>query len=106
MEPGVSIVLVTVPSREVGENIARALVEERLCACVNIIPGLISIYRWEGDIERAEEVLLVLKTQAGLLPKLEQSIRTHHPYSVPEFVALPVSAVGESYLNWLISETS
>jgi periplasmic divalent cation tolerance protein len=97
----VLVVLVTTPSAEVAERIAAAVVPERLAACVNIVPGLRSVFAWEGRIEAAEEVLLLIKTRVDRLPALEARVRALHPYSVPEFIALPVVAGHEPYLTWV-----
>lgn len=95
------VVLVTVPSAEVGERIAAAVVPERLAACVNILPGLRSIFFWEGRVEDEQEVLLLMKTRAERLAALEARVRALHPYSVPGFIALPVVAGHEPYLAWV-----
>jgi periplasmic divalent cation tolerance protein len=87
---GAIVVLVTVPDAETARNLARQLVHERLAACVNIIPGITSIYRWEGAVEETGEVLLVMKTTADRYEALESAIRSRHPYDVPEILALPV----------------
>ena len=100
-----SVVMVTVPHREAGEKIAEALVVERLAACVNIVPGIFSIYRWQGKVEREPEVLLVIKTRRALVEDLTRRVRELHPYTVPEVIALPVAAGSEAYLNWLQTET-
>ena len=97
----VVVVLVTAPSLEVGERIATAVVPEHLAACVNILPGLRSIFFWEGRVEDEREVLLLIKTRSDRLPALEARIRALHPYSVPGFIALPVVAGHEPYLAWV-----
>lgn len=94
------VVLVTAPKdRAVG--LARALVDERLAACVNLIPGIRSIYRWEGQREEADEVLLVIKTTAAGYGPLEQGVRRLHPYTVPEVVGLPAAAALPAYAAWV-----
>jgi periplasmic divalent cation tolerance protein len=95
------IVLVTVGNSEEGEKIARALVEERLAACVNIVPGITSIYRWDESIERDSELLLLAKTTDARLPELKQKVKALHSYEVPEILALPVTGGSEPYLAWL-----
>jgi periplasmic divalent cation tolerance protein len=100
-----AVVLVTVPNREVGLSIAEALVAERLAACANLVPGVFSIYRWQGQVEREAEELLVLKTRSSLVEALGARVRALHPYTVPEIVALPVAAGSEPYLQWLQAET-
>lgn len=98
---GAVVVLVTVPSADVGEKIAVAVVGERLAACVNIVPGVRSLFRWEGRVQDEPELLLVVKTTADRLPALETRVRSLHPYSVPEVIALPVVAGHEPYLAWV-----
>ncbi len=100
------VVLVTAPSAEEGAKIARALVEEKLAACVNILSGVRSVYRWEGKVEDGPEVLLVAKTRESLFGELDKRVRDLHPYSVPEVIALPISKGSEAYLAWLGEETA
>ena len=95
------LVLSTAPDRASAERIARSLVESRLAACVNLVPGIRSVYRWEGEVEEADEVLLVAKTTAARLEELERALVGLHPYDVPECVALDPSRVEASYLAWL-----
>jgi len=95
------VALSTVGSGEDAERIARALVERRLAACVNVVPGLVSIYRWRGGVERAEERLLVIKTRGERIDALRDALVSLHPYEVPELVALPVVAGHAPYLEWL-----
>ncbi len=98
---GFLVVLSTVPDRETGTRIAHALVEARLAACVNVVPGLTSIYRWEGAVHEDAELLLVIKTRRALFDALARALAAAHPYEVPEIVALPVEAGGAKYLAWL-----
>jgi periplasmic divalent cation tolerance protein len=100
------VVLITAPDAEVGARIARALVEERLAACVNLVPGLRSIYRWEGRIEEDAEVLLVVKTRSAQLGHLEQRLRQLHPYDLPELISLSISGGSTDYLEWLRREVA
>lgn len=101
-EPGaVRIALTTVGSLDEGRRMAHLLVERRLAACVNIIPSLTSIYRWQGAVEEAAEVLLVMKTTSEKLPALEAAVRELHSYEVPEFLALEVTSGSQHYLDWL-----
>lgn len=95
------VALSTVKSAEDAERIARALVERRLAACVNVVPGLVSLYRWQGSVEREEERLLVIKTRADRLEALREALVSMHPYEVPELVALPVVGGHAPYLGWL-----
>lgn len=99
------VVLVTAPSAEVAADIARALVEERLAACGNVVPSVRSIYRWEGKVLDEAEALLVLKTTRARFPALRDRVLALHPYQVPEVLALPVEAGSESYLAWVGEET-
>lgn len=103
--PGVIVVLVTCPSREVGEKIARAVVEDRLAACVNVVSGLNSVYRWKGKVCQDPESLLVIKTRRTKLPALSRRVKGLHPYSVPEVIALPVIAGSGPYLSWVRNST-
>jgi periplasmic divalent cation tolerance protein len=100
------VVLTTAPDRETAERIARALVERSLAACVNLVPGVRSLYRWKGKIEEADEVLLVVKTTAARIRELERALGEIHPYDVPEFIAFEPATVGAEYLAWLVQETA
>jgi len=95
------IVLTTASSPEEARGIARALVERRLAACVNIVPGIESVYRWQGKVETAAECLLVIKTQVGLFDRLRDAIGELHSYDLPECVMLEISAGSEKYLSWI-----
>ena len=99
------VVLVTAPSADAAAGIARAVVEERLAACGNVLPGVRSIYRWEGKLQDEPEVLLVLKTQRRHFPALRERILALHPYEVPEVIALPVEAGSAAYLDWIAKST-
>ncbi len=105
-EPAVRLALVTAPDAETGANLARALVEERLAACVNLVPGVRSIYRWEGALEDESEVLLVLKTRAERAAALTERIVDLHPYDVPEVLLLPLDGGSDAYLDWVCRETA
>jgi len=100
----VQVVLVTAPDAETGAGLGRALVAERLVACVNLVPRVRSIYRWEGQVEEDEEVLLVIKTRADRLAALRERVVALHPYDVPEVVALPVVGGSDAYLDWVREE--
>ncbi len=97
------VVLSTFPDAAAARAAAESLVNERLAACVNILPNVESIYRWQGKVETGAEVLTVIKTTAERYPALEQRLRELHPCEVPEIVALPAAAVAESYLRWAAS---
>jgi periplasmic divalent cation tolerance protein len=98
----VYVVLVTAPDAEKAAELGRALVEEKLVACANVIPGVRSIYRWEGRIEDASEALLVLKTPRFKLRELVDRVTELHPYEVPEVVALRIEEGHNRYLDWVI----
>lgn len=98
---GTIVVFCTFPSREVAAPIATKLVEEKLVACVNLLPGVKSIYRWEGKVESAQEVLGLMKTTASGYDALEARLKALHPYEVPELVALPASRVQPAYAKWV-----
>lgn len=96
----------TASSPAEAEKIARALVEEQLAACVNLVPGVRSIYRWQGQIEDGVEIFLVIKTQRHLVESLISRVRALHSYSVPEVIVLPIVAGAPDYLAWLADSTS
>ncbi|NPB03410.1 MAG: divalent-cation tolerance protein CutA [Thermotogae bacterium] len=96
----VLVVFCTVPPDEAG-NLARALVEKKLAACVNVVPSLVSFYWWRGEIQRDNEALLIIKTSSETYPVLEETIKKLHPYTVPEIIALPVEKGNPDYLTWL-----
>jgi periplasmic divalent cation tolerance protein len=102
----VRIVLVTAPDSEVGARLARALVEERLAACVNLVPSVTSFYRWEGETREDSEVMLIVKTRADRGEALAARVKALHPYELPE--VLELSAVGGSagYLDWVRTESA
>lgn len=99
------IVLTTVASEPDAERIARDLVESRLAACVNILPGLRSIYRWNGEISDEREILLLIKTTGGRIDDVRERIETLHPYELPEFIVLGPDSVGADYGEWLAENT-
>lgn len=99
------VVLITAPDGKTARTLAVELVERRLAACVNIVPGVTSIYRWEGAVEQAQEVLLLAKTCRSRLAELEDALLELHPYDVPEFVALEPAHVEARYRAWLELET-
>lgn len=95
------IALNTCPDEENAGKIARLLVENGLAACVNIVPAIQSVYRWQGKIEQDNEVLLIIKTRPDKFSQLEVLIRENHPYELPEIVAVPIETGLKEYLNWL-----
>ena len=105
MENRALLVLTTVPDAAAAERIAQVLVEARLAACVNILPGVESIYRWQGAVTRSAELQLMIKTTTERYSTVEEAIRMHHPYDVPEVIAVPIDAASSTYLRWLFEET-
>lgn len=95
------VVITTAPNWEEAETLANGLIESRLAACVQILPKITSIYRWEGNTEKANEHLLLIKTLSDQYEALERFIREIHSYETPEIVALPAEKVSSSYLNWI-----
>jgi periplasmic divalent cation tolerance protein len=99
------LVLATAPDLKTARRLARAALRDRLAACANLVPGLESHYWWQGKIESSREVLLLFKTRAHLLRKLERLLLAEHPYDTPEFVVLQLTAGAEKYFAWLRMET-
>jgi periplasmic divalent cation tolerance protein len=97
----VLLVYVTFPDGEIARQIGSGLVAEQLAACVNLCPGVTSIYRWQGEVESAEEVLAIFKTDRACYPALQQAIKRQHPYEVPEIIAVEVAEGSPEYLQWL-----
>lgn len=95
------LVLTTASSKEEARRIGRELVERLLAACVNIVPQVDTIYRWEGEIEEAEEWLLIIKTTRGAFERVRDAINEMHSYDVPECISLPIESGALAYLNWL-----
>lgn len=102
----VFIVMTHLPDAATADALAGALVEARLAACVSFTTGVQSVYRWQGKVERANEVTLTIKTTQRHYAALEAAIRAAHPYELPEIIALPVVAGLPSYLHWIVAETS
>jgi len=99
------VVLVTAPSEPEGRDIAARLLERRLCACVNILPSVTSLYVWEEEVCRDAEVLLLIKTVAAHFDELAATVRETHPYEVPEIIATPIVAGSPDYLAWIEAST-
>ena len=95
------VVFITAPNEEEGAKLARTLVEERLCACVNIMPKVRSIYRWEGDICDEPEVMLIAKTASSMAASIVKRVKELHSYDVPEIICLPVATGSGEYLDWI-----
>lgn len=105
MENEYAIVLTATGTRDSAEKIAHALVERRLAVCVNIVPGVQSIYRWQGKIEHAQECLLLIKTRAKLFAQVQATIKELHPYELPECVMVEMTQGSEGYLRWIGENT-
>ena len=104
---GPVVLLSTVATRDDAERIAQALVERRLAACVNVVPGVVSVYRWKGKVEKEGELLLVIKTRGERLEDLKGALLAGlHPYEVPEHVVLPVAGGHAPYLDWIAENVS
>jgi periplasmic divalent cation tolerance protein len=102
----VVVLLATFPDDAVADRIARILVEEARVACVNVLPPVRSIYRWQGKVETASEVLVMMKTRRSNVDDVAARLKELHPYEVPELIALPVVAGLPAYLQWVMTETS
>jgi len=98
-------VYTTYPSIVEAEEAGRALVEQRLCACVNILPGMVSYYWWQDAVERGEEAVMIVKTRAALSERVATAIKDMHAYSVPAIIVIPLESVDQPYLEWLMKET-
>ena len=99
------VVYTTFPGLVEAERVGKELVERRLAACANILPGMVSHYRWEGRVERAEEVVMLIKTRAPLAEAVGDAIRQLHGYDVPAIVVIPLESVERNYLGWLLGAT-
>ena len=99
------LVLTTFPADADAEKLAATLVEERLAACVNILPPMRSIYRWQGKVEKADERQLLIKTSLGRVRALEKRVKELHPYEVPEFLAVMIDKTAKDYLAWVVEST-
>ncbi|NLX95257.1 MAG: divalent-cation tolerance protein CutA [Rhodopirellula sp.] len=99
-------VVTTAPTRDDADTIARALVNERLAACVQMIGPILSTYHWEGKVETSQEWQCMVKTRRDLFEKIVATVRATHPYRVPEIIALPVIAADQAYQDWIQAETT
>ncbi len=104
--PQVVLLYVTFPDLAEAERVGHALVERRLAACVNILPGMISHYRWRGAIERAEEVVMIAKTRASLADDVTKAVRELHSYETPAIMTIPMTGVESNYLAWILDSTA
>ena len=100
------VILTTLPADDRGEAIGQALVDERLAACVNLLPPMISIYRWRGAVERESERQVIIKTSRARVPALQARLAALHPYELPEFIVLAVADGGAAYLQWILESSS
>ncbi len=100
-----AVALIPAPNRKAALKLAKGIVEGKLGACVNVVPGVQSVYRWKGKTERSAELLLIVKTRRALIPRLSTFVKGNHPYSVPELVALDIEGGLKAYLDWLGAET-
>ncbi|CAN6293746.1 unnamed protein product [Urochloa humidicola] len=99
------VVYVTVPNKEAGKKLAGSIISEKLAACVNIVPGVESVYWWEGKVQSDAEELLIIKTRESLLDALTEHVKANHEYDVPEVIALPIKGGNLKYLEWLKNST-
>lgn len=99
------IVFTNLPDRDSALALARHLVEQRVAACVNVLEGCTSVYRWQTALQTEREVPVIIKTESSRFPALRDAIRAHHPYEVPEIIAVPVTAGLPEYLQWVARET-
>lgn len=102
---GFSVVYVTINSPSGASELAKSIISNELAACVNILPGITSIYKWEGKVVTDSEHLLMIKTREDLLEALSAHIKAHHPYSVPEIIAVPIEFGNSAYLEWIKEST-
>lgn len=99
------VVYVTVPNKELGKKLAGSIVKEKLAACVNLVPGVESVYEWQGEIQTDSEELLIIKTRESLLEALKEHVKANHEYDVPEVIAMPIVGGSPQYLEWLKNST-
>ena len=105
MPERIIFVYTTYPSLVEAETAGRALIEARLAACVNILPGMVSLYRWKGAIERADEVVMIIKTRATSAEAVQAAVKEKHSYDAPAILVIPIESVDRTYLAWLTAET-
>ena len=98
-------VYTTYPSIVEAEQAGRTLVERRLCACVNILPGMVSIYRWQGVVERGDEIVMLIKTRASLVERVRAAVKDMHSYTTPAILVIPLESVDPDYHAWIVKET-
>jgi len=96
-----TVIFVTAPDKKQARQIANKLIKTKLAACVNIIPGVESLFSWKGKIDSAKELLLIIKSEKSKLPKIIKTVKSLHSYEVPEIIALPIIAGNKEYLRWI-----
>lgn len=101
----VVFVYTTYPSVVEAEKAGRALLERQLTACVNILPGMVSLYRWQGTLERGEEAVMIIKTRASLAEAVCAAVKEMHSYAAPAILVIPIESVDQTYLAWILAET-
>lgn len=101
MHPNYQIIFCTCPDQQSATKLAHLLINQNLAACVNLLPGLTSVYRWQNTIETADEHLLLIKTRADFYPSIAELIKCHHPYELPEIIAVIVDNGAPDYLQWI-----
>jgi periplasmic divalent cation tolerance protein len=99
-------VYTTYPSVVEAEEAGRSLVEQRLCSCVNILPGMVSYYWWNDALERGEEAVMIIKTRASLAERVSAAVRKMHSYATPAILVLPIESVEQTYFDWILAETA
>ncbi|XP_052189388.1 protein CutA, chloroplastic [Diospyros lotus] len=99
------VVYVTVPNKDSGKKLAESLVKEKLAACVNRVPGIESVYQWQGEVQTDSEELLIIKTRESLLDALKEHVKANHEYEVPEVIAMPIIGGSIPYLEWIKNST-
>ena len=99
------VILATAMNTEEANKIAKKLVDDKLVACVNMVENVSSVFRWEGKVDEAKEVLMILKSRKDLFEKIAETIKSLHSYSVPEIIALPIIDGNQDYLNWIKEST-
>ncbi|KAG9450785.1 hypothetical protein H6P81_010750 [Aristolochia fimbriata] len=99
------VVYVTVPNKEAGKKLAESIIKEKLAACVNRVPGIESVYWWDGQVQADSEELLIIKTRESLLQPLTQHVKANHEYDLPEVIAMPITGGNEKYLEWIKNST-
>ena len=100
------MIYATYPSSVEAETAGRLLVERRLCACVNILPGMVSFYWWQGKVERGDEVVMIIKTRASLAAAVRDAVKQMHSYTTPAILVIPIGDVEPDYHAWIIGETT